>query len=421
MADIEIANAGTFGQREGRVADVIWLNREVGYAVLVPNTTAGVQVFKTDDSGATWAEQDAGNRDTDSSVKNIDVWWDRWTRGDDGTVIHIATAKDHASREFAYQAFDTATDTYAARVTLLASLGAPSDGRDTTCAITKLRSGRLRAIAIRQNTTIAHYESTDGVTWNSDTLPAFAAIDMALWLTPFASADDEDMMALVCGGLSGNTIRVWTWDDSAGVWALEATTPDGSYNSVQHCEYYISPTSRFSDDAVYFGHFPQYDAAGNDGKVHLVTGDVGAIVVSALTEIFSNIADSYCPAVWIDQETEDLYVPYFGKIDGSEAVGSAVTVNYVKSTDAGVTWEAEVALQENAAGDVRGVRSGRMLRSGDSGRFMPVWYHEGTGRAMTSLANSIEFAGVVAGGANRIPNIPVISSIPSISSGRRRR
>lgn len=42
--------------------------------------------------------------------------------------------------------------------------------------------------------------------------------------------------------------------------------------------------------------------------------------------------DYWYPQVFIDQLTDDIYVVYNGKRDGSQTLGTATTVNYVKST-----------------------------------------------------------------------------------------
>jgi hypothetical protein len=67
------------------------------------------------------------------------------------------------------------------------------------------------------------------------------------------------------------------------------------------------------------------------------------------TDITANIDDNYNPAVFIDQNTNRIYVAYNGKKDGSEVIGTTTKIYYVYSDDSGSTWSAEQPYQEGAA------------------------------------------------------------------------
>jgi hypothetical protein len=66
--------------------------------------------------------------------------------------------------------------------------------------------------------------------------------------------------------------------------------------------------------------------------------------ITAKTDITTNIDDNYYPSVCIDQDTDNIYVAYNGKRDGSETLGTTTKVYYTKSTDGGATWTAAYGL-----------------------------------------------------------------------------
>src|SRR3990170_3121934 len=65
----------------------VWTSANNAY-VFYLNATAGLVYRKTTDGGATWGAATAV--DTVAVYMELAIWYDKWTPGDSGTIIHIA-------------------------------------------------------------------------------------------------------------------------------------------------------------------------------------------------------------------------------------------------------------------------------------------------------------------------------------------
>ncbi|OGL66359.1 hypothetical protein A2856_01525 [Candidatus Uhrbacteria bacterium RIFCSPHIGHO2_01_FULL_63_20] len=96
----------------GSSPTVVFTSDQVGYAFYVD--ADGTCVYnKTVDGGATWAGAVA--IDPDPDCIRVAAWYDGWTPGDAGTVIHVAII-DTGFDDLFYTALDTATDTLSSTV-----------------------------------------------------------------------------------------------------------------------------------------------------------------------------------------------------------------------------------------------------------------------------------------------------------------
>ena len=121
-----------------------------------------------------------------------------------------------------------------------------------------------------------------------------------------------------------------------------------------HCCYPFSASVRQSD-----GHLIVTAVTNRDlgGANHLVwdvtsTGSTPFASSTAKTNIATNIDDHYYPSVFIDQLSDDIFVAYNGKRDGSETLGTTTGVYYTKSTDGGTNWTAGDTAYSQTSGAI---------------------------------------------------------------------
>jgi len=306
------------------------------------NDATGVLVYsKTTDGGATWGAAVTIN----SATSNIafDVWYDQWTPGDTGTLIHYWTF-DSTNNLVRWRTLDTATDTLGTIRTVFTAVSAVG-GRGSFVSGTKTRSGYLYcAYDIDAGAERGFHRSTDsGTTWSASLDANFveATIDQCLLFPATGTGDNNDCWA-VYQDASADELTMKMWDSSAAA-AIESSSMQAMVENIVDGtgQMGFSGSIRLSD-----GHLIVVSCSGYDtGLGDMQAWDVSAVNsgsltgITALTNIATDTDDIYDPAVYI-AANNDIYVAYNGKRDGSETLGSATTVNYTKSTDGGTTWSA---------------------------------------------------------------------------------
>lgn len=365
MADVSIDSAAGGAQNARGTHIVVFVSDQVGYVFYSDAAASDLVYSKTTDGGATWGA--AVVFESSDTAIAFGVWYDRWTPGDSGTKIHLAFF-DTSIDDIWYRSLDTNGDTLGSRVTALA-LGSAVAGRGCFTSITKARSGYIYIAGdIDAGAERFLIRSTDGgANWSANLSTTFveATIDECLLFPASNTGDDNDIWALYQDA-STDELTLKMWDSSAasatesaeiGASMAEGTT-DGTHQRG------FAGSIRHSDGHLICAVNTAYDSG--DLRVYDING-TGSI--TALTAIQVGTDDIYHPAVFIDQGTNDIYVAYNGKRDGSETLGTSTKVYYTKSTDDGATWSAgDTAYMEGAAAAVSQVW---VPLSGP--RFYPVW------------------------------------------------
>lgn len=323
----------------------------IGYAVYADNDS-DIKYAKTTDGGATWG---AAATIQVEFVIAYDVWFDQWTPGDSGTKIHICWVTLTAS-DVMYCTLDTATDTVSTPVVVFAGASAVS-GRGTFVTVAKTKSAYLYcAFDIDAGAEKGLYRSTDGgANWSLLDEPFVeATLDQCIAYPASNTGDDNDCLFLFHDA-SADALTLKHWDSSGAVASESATIAaviEGTGDTTGQMPF--SGSLRHSDGKIITSALTERDAATADHRVFAVdcTGP-GSFTITELTAIATDIDDHYHPAVCIHQATDDIYVAYNGKRDGSETLGTTSTVCYTKSTDDGTSWSAgDTAYMEGAAGAV---------------------------------------------------------------------
>lgn len=343
MPEVIVEAAMLNGQARGMRA-LVFVNQYVGYMFGI-NGDSDLDYMKTTDGGRTWA---AAVDVYTGSVDSFDVWYDQWTPGDTGRMIHIAFT-ENGTDDVSYFRFNTNNDTKTTIVDVFAGTSAVL-ARGVFTSITKARGGNLYvAFDMDAGAETGFYRSVDsGVTWTARTNCVEATLDQCM-LFPANGADPNDIWILYQDA-DANQLTLKEYDDSANSFS-ESGADSMIVNGTDFTgQYGFSGAIRHSDGHLIVAYFNEFDSATGDFLVR----DVAAIgSISALTDLTANIDDMYYPSVFLNQDQPDwIYVAYIGKSDGSETLGTTAGVYYALSKDRGLTWTKDIPIS-SATGDWR--------------------------------------------------------------------
>lgn len=358
-----------------------WLSTTVGAVIFVDNN-GDVAARKTTDGGATWAAKVT----LAFASATIGVWFDQQTPGDTGTKIHVAVS-DFGGDLMTYAAFDITAGTWSTPNVINATNngGVGAGG----AFIQKTRAGTYVCGWCENGVTSGAYRSDDTVTWAACANPYESHVLDQVRGVSVDTGDTRDSGILFVD-VSATEYSIKMYDDSADTWTetsvdVVGATPTTSTN--------WDTSTRLSDGHTILAYHEIPDNAGDDLLVKdLTLNSIAAPTSTSLTNVLTDIAESGCAGIFIDQATNALYVAY--------ARGSAflatVSIFYKKSTDGGTSWGSETAYSEDAEDDYRSIHGGAMLGSG-GGRFQPIWFDDDDNDLFINLTNDIEIAAASTG------------------------
>lgn len=394
MADIIVESNASSNQGRNVLKKLVWLTDQVGYDFFVNNTTARrVQWRKTTDGGSTWSAATTLFFDNASTI--LSIWFDRWTPGDGGSVVHV-TRMEFAAGTAQYRAFDTDTDTVLSGKTDAGGTGVTGDAVDgwdeAQLDICKARGGNLYIRRHAKGTSIEHefFRSTDGgATWTTRADPTETyvndEVDGAL-LVPGNETDANDIYAIWFDRSAGE-LTIKHYDDSANSWSESSAVFTGltEFNGNQMMGY--SASVRHSDNHIMVAVQSNPFNTADDLKFVDITN---ATTWTVKTDVYTNEDDHGGNGVFVDQNNDDLYVAYVGHPGDTT---TDTTFNYKKSTDGGTTWGSRTQINQGT-GYFRssGIWAGMMALTA-GGRFMPVWWETSVDDDRINKVNSVEITG----------------------------
>lgn len=394
MADVAIDSAAS-ATTELQTGDGRWqvcTDKDTIYEFF--EGTGGFSYSKSTDGGATWA----ADVPIGSGGIIYAIWYDKWTPGNSGTVIHIWYANAVADDVF-YRSLTTATDTLGTETTVVAHATMGNADTLNTLSGCRAQGGNLYvAVGINAGTDLlTFYRSTDaGANWTSRTSPMEALGDY-IQLYPANLADTNDIWGVYLD-VSADELSLKTYDDSANDWTSTAaeTSISGAGGLVEtthtNSNSQFFGSIRLSDEHLLLAFWNAYDGATADLKFYDITN---AGTITAKTDVVSNSDDCFACAVFIDQNTDDIYVGYLGKSDGSETALATVKVYYKKSTDDGTTWGSEVPYSEDTGDDFRALTCDL---GGTTSLMAFAWYDDDDNDLFFGVTNSIEITAPAAAG-----------------------
>jgi len=350
MADVTID--GTISTSTARgMRSVVFTTSDKGYFFYIDS--GGTFVYsKTTDGGATWGAAVTINSATTQIA--FDVWYDQWTPGDSGQLIHCWYF-DVTNDKVFWRSLDTASDTLGTERTAFTGVSAIA-AVNAYISGTKTTTGYLYVAANIDSSQENYFgRSTDGgTTWSASLSATFTGNNpnRCILFPASGTGDGNDIWAIFWASTTPAVI-MQMWDSSAAAAVLSTsmftTSAVGTDLTWQNP---WSGSIRKSDGALIGVICTERDTVTADMRVFQVTGPIVASSqtnITQLTNITTDIDDNYHPAVFIDQNTNNIYVAYNGKRDGSEVLGTTTKIYYTKSTDGGSTWSSgDTAYQEGA-------------------------------------------------------------------------
>jgi hypothetical protein len=348
MADVSIDSTISTTTARG-FRSVVFTTPLIGYSFYV-NSDGTFAYSKTTDGGSSWGVAVTINSTTTQIA--FDVWFDQWTPGDTGTLIHTWYF-DSTNDIIYWRSLNTNGDTLGTERAAFTGASAVL-GRGAFCSGTKSRSGYLYvAFDIDVGAEHGIVRSTDGgTTWSSNLATSFVETNPdACSLFPASNTGDNNDIWAVYLDQSAAAITLKMWDSSAAAQTESTTIQTHTYNAFDLTgQYGWSAAVRQSDGHLILVACSESDTATADMQAWDING-TGSI--SALTNLTTNIDDNYYPQVFINQDNNNIFVAYNGARDGSSTAFSSTKVYYTKSTDGGTTWAGgDTAYSEAAAGAI---------------------------------------------------------------------
>jgi hypothetical protein len=197
------------------------------------------------------------------------------------------------------------------------------------------------------------------------------------------TADDNDAAAIYWSVT--NVISLKMYDDSLNSWT-ESTISTATNNSIFNN---IGAAIRHSDGNLLMAHHTAHDTVTDDIRTwDISVSSIATPTISSGAELATDVPESAQVDVFIDQNTDDVYIAY---LKGG-TWQTAVDVVYHKSSDAMASWSAENAYSEGTTGDFRLVSAGRTVSS-NGGRYMPMFYNDDQADMVVNLVNDVDITG----------------------------
>jgi hypothetical protein len=321
---------------------------------------------KTTNGGASWGSPVIVDNQVDCI--GIAVWYDQWTPGDTGSLIHIVTM-DSGDDDLFYNSLNTANDTLgsstARAVEPVASTTASYAQNANRPNITKTTDGTIYVVADDGNgtgSTIRQCASNCTITanWTDAGTPPQGNADSWSMLMPVANDD-----VMLINRSTGAVIRYSVWDGTS--WTsfqnIAASAP-------QNTTYDVAMAATLNTDSgdVYLAYVADADnftTADHDVRTAVYSGGSWTDATNVVTNTSRGI---HQVAISRDQNTGNIYVAYSARA----VIGTAATssVYWHRSTDSMSTWGSENGPVNSTPGDFYGMDMNLMSYD----RIYATWY-----------------------------------------------
>ena len=385
MADITVESAlAATGTSEHWVHSRVFLTKDVGYDFFLDNVNNKQLCYKkTTDGGATWGTKVVFyDRGGEGGVACFSVWFDEWTEGITGDLIHVVWLDE--GDEARWSALDTSDDSVATPVNIVSLAVFGSDGgfNDTSIEIAKMKGGNLVVWLRSVSSSNVVYRSTDGgASWAARNDALETTDDQFIVLPADGTGDDNDG-AIIYHDASADALSVKMYDDSANTHTETAiaTMVEDSGGNYFNYDAMLS----HSQGKIFVAFCNNHNNAANDLKFYSVTpNSIASPTVSELTNVLTDTI-AISPRVIIDEVNGRVIVFY-----ARGTVSATTVICYKISTDWGSTWGSEQTFSDDTSDDFRNIATSRIVRNGDTGRLQASWTNDDLADLMTNVANSV--------------------------------
>lgn len=271
------------------------------------NSSSNVQWVKSTNKAATW-----GSPTTIRGLgRGIAIWFDKWTPGDSGTIIHIVI-HGNTDGNLYYYALDTSDDSLSTEVTAADGTNGDTGGLfvEHGTGIVKAVGGNLYASLKTNNGATGTWQlfagSTDGgATWD-DTLQTTGHYDDAgdtlILLPDEDAADTNDIQAAYLDRLNG-ILTCKKYDQSGDSWSEGSAVVSSITDNTDYIHMSFAPdhTTGKNVGLVWTESF-----SGTGDCKHITNLSAGTVG----TDMLTNATYRGIVGIFVDQNTGDHYGGY---------------------------------------------------------------------------------------------------------------
>src|SRR3990167_7152677 len=380
MAEVTVEAAMLAGTTRGMRA-VVFVTNNIGYVFGI-NGDNDLDYMKTTNGGLTLS---AATDVFTGTVEAFDVWYDQWTPGDTGRIIHIWYIQGGTGDDLLYTQLNTNGDVQTDRTVV--SLTSTAASRTQFISGTKTRGGNLYcAYNIDNITESGMYRSVDnGANWSVMTSPMEGDDGDQCKLFPANVADPQDIWILYQDA-STDELTLKEYDNSGNSFTESAALTMAEETTDASGQYGLDGAIRHSDGHLIVAYMSTYDAAGGSTNNFNVYDINSTGSLTALTAIATGVDHIYYPSVYLNQDQPDwIYVAYLGVSAGTSTLTSSIPVVYALSKDRGLTWTKDIAMSTSTT-DYR-----QTWAPLNGERFMVTWMDISAVSLLTNNDNSKEF------------------------------
>ncbi|MCB9810205.1 hypothetical protein H6781_01235 [Candidatus Nomurabacteria bacterium] len=335
----------------------VFISDQVGYKFYRDGSggggTNGTCVYKkTTNGGTSWGTETIVDSQTDCEA--IVVWYDKWTPGDAGSYIHIATM-DSGDDDLWYNRLDTTSDTLLMgsnpTSTSLTQSAMSITAATANHSMTKGTDGTLY-MSISDNTDrfVVSCSSGCGTGSNWTEVGDGTFMDLDEDITLLLPLDGGNIL-LINRDISANDIRSKVWNGSS--WSASWSTVDA--NAVESGAYDIQMSavrSPVTGDIylAYIADANNFTVADHDIRLAKYSGGSWSNLPDLITDDTRGLTSI---SLTVDENTDTVYVAYSART--TLATADSANVYWATSTSAMTSWGAEQGPVNTSSGNFYGV------------------------------------------------------------------
>lgn len=335
--DSAVTTVGNSQVNSGR--QLVFIDQNTGYFFYRDSDDTCVY-SKTTDGGDTWGSAVAVDSQTDCF--RITVWYDQWTPGDTGDIIHIVTI-DSGDDDLWYTGLDTSNDTQSTTVSITGSYAGTYLNSENYPAITKSTTGNVYiGVQDSDDSFVLRCASScaNAVNWSeagSATNP-FDATEDGLILMPL---DDGDILA-IRWDTSANVIDSNRYEDGSDTWDGSASWDEvvnPAYDNTTY-DFAFSATTVNNTNNIYLAHAADHGTFGTNDDVRTAIYDVSTDSWTVTADVATDVPGAIGGVnIGYDAANGHVYVAYIRMIDDADITTG--NVYWSRSTDGMSTWSSE--------------------------------------------------------------------------------
>jgi hypothetical protein len=349
---------------------VVFVSNTIGYVFFV-DSGGDCRVASTTNAGVTWSAAVRIDTMNTNDCIHVSVWYDRWTPGDSGNIIHISTI-DTSSDDMYYTQLNTSNNATSTTIIATTQTGTSFTAALNLPTITKATNGALyMAVTETGDSWVVTCTTTctSSVNWTEITNPFDLQDDWPL-LMPLAGGNIMLIrMDIAEGGSQNYDYNIWNgsvwsgWSVISGVTTGENGTYDGHFGAT------VNPVN----NDIYFVYVTDNSTLGTDDDIRTGIYSGGSWSTTTAAVLLNDTKGILGAKIAYNPETGDIYVVYGARV----TAGTAGTGNifWKKSTTTMTSWGPEHLLT-TASSDIYGSGNVNILAS-STVRLYTTWRNVG--------------------------------------------